>query len=294
MAEGPAALHVEWAIGVYRGDSPFTLKAPEPNRAVLTKTSVTDVPAEFVADPFMLQVGRLWYMFFEVMREDKRNGEIGLATSNDGVQWQYEGIVLTEPYHLSYPYVFQWMGEYFMIPESYIAGAVRLYTAREFPSRWSFVTELLSGPYFVDSSLLRFDGKWWLFTDASANARHDTLRLFWAEDLTTGWVEHPLSPIIKSDPQIARPAGRLIMFNNRAFRFAQSCYPVYGSRVRAFEITRLTTTAYQEKEIEPTPILKASGSGWNRSGMHHIDAHFADGRWIACVDGFTWREDLHA
>ena len=30
------------------------------------------------------------------------------------------------------------------------------------------------------------------------------------------------------------------------------------------------------------------GAGWNRDGMHHIDAHRApEGDWIACVDG--WR-----
>jgi len=35
------------------------------------------------------------------------------------------------------------------------------------------------------------------------------------------------------------------------------------------------------------PILKASGVGWNKDGMHHIDLHQVEqDKWIACVDGF--------
>jgi hypothetical protein len=63
---------------------------------------------------------------------------------------------------------------------------------------------------------------------------------------------------------------------------------VYGIQVRAFEITELTKTSYQEKAIGLRPVVEASGQGWNESGMHHIDPHRNDGRWIACVDGFYW------
>ncbi len=52
------------------------------------------------------------------------------------------------------------------------------------------------------------------------------------------------------------------------------------------EITELTTKRYHEREVNESPVLKASGVGWNASGMHHIDPHLLDdGRWIACVDG---------
>jgi hypothetical protein len=293
MAERPSPRSVEWAIGVYVGEAPFTVEPAGVDAPVLTSTSVSDIPADFVADPFMLQADTTWYMFFEAMHRKKARGEIGLATSNNGTEWNYEQIVLAEPYHLSYPYVFEWSNEYFMIPESYQAGSIQLYRASEFPTEWSFAANLLSGAYYVDSSILRYDDKWWLFTDASLQARHDTLRLFWADDLTEGWVEHPQSPIISANPQIARPAGRMILFNGRPIRFTQSCYPVYGTQVRAFEILELTTRRYEEREIGPNPIIGATGFGWNREGMHHIDAHPIAGRWVACVDGFTSGEDSY-
>jgi hypothetical protein len=154
-----------WSIGIYSGESPVDLKPAKGIRnPVLTGKSVSDVPALFVADPFMVRAGRTWYMFFEVMNRQSRKGEIGVATSRDGLHWKYQQIVLAEPFHLSYPYVFGWENDYYMVPESFQAGAARLYRAVEFPTRWSFIGDLLTGPYFADSSVLRFDDRWWLFT----------------------------------------------------------------------------------------------------------------------------------
>src|SRR4051812_33273086 len=98
-----------WSIGIYAGKSPLQLApAPGAGNPVISAASVTDVPARFVADPFMLRENSLWHMFFEVLNDRNDRGEIGLATSPDGLTWQYRQIVLAEPFHLSYPYVFRW------------------------------------------------------------------------------------------------------------------------------------------------------------------------------------------
>jgi hypothetical protein len=68
--------------------------------------------------------------------------------------------------------------------------------------------------------------------------------------------------------------------------------PYYGTDVRAFEVTEVTTRTYQERGLNQ-PILEPSGSGWNACGMHHVDAHLlSDGSWIASVDGWFGREAL--
>jgi hypothetical protein len=178
-----------------------------------------------------------------------------------------------------------------MIPESYQAGTVRLYKARHFPHAWTYVATLLTGPYFADASLFRSGNQWWLFTDTSPDMAHHTLRLYGADDLTGPWTEHLESPIIAQNPHIARPAGRVVVDHNRILRYTQDCYPTYGTQVRAFDITTLTTTAYHERAYTGNPVLAGSGTGWNASGMHHLDPHrLDDGTWIACVDGFCWRE----
>ena len=99
-----------WSIGIYMGETPYDFVSPENDgNPVLTSADVSDIPARLVADPFMLKVMDAWYMFFEVMPEQPRRGEIGLATSADGLKWSYQQIVLKEPFHLSYPYVFEWL-----------------------------------------------------------------------------------------------------------------------------------------------------------------------------------------
>jgi hypothetical protein len=276
-----------WSIGIYTGDSPFQLHAPPDHRnPVLTSDAVSDLPAKFVADPFLVRGDSVWYMFFEVLNRQTDKGEIALAVSDNGFDWRYRQRVLAEPFHLSYPYVFKWRGVYYMVPETLKAGAVRLYRAQTFPTRWSYVAPLLQGAW-ADPSIFRFANKWWMFA-CSPPYQHDTLWLFFADDLRGPWRKHPASPIIAGDKHRARPAGRVLVFDNRIIRFAQDCMRRYGSQVRAFEISELTTTRYVEREHENSPVLTASGAGWNRLAMHHVDPHLMpDGKWIACVDGHS-------
>lgn len=281
-----------WSIGIYSGSSPFELQpATRVRNPVLTAKSVSDVPASFVADPFMIRSNGTWFMFFEVLNQRTQKGEVGLATSRDARRWKYRQIVLAEPFHLSYPHVFCWQGEYFMVPESWYAGAVRLYKANDFPFGWTFVKELLKGPYFADSSLVHFSGQWWMFTDSSSGLANDTLRLYFSQDLYGPFREHPKSPIIVENPHISRPAGRVIAYREKIIRYTQDCDPIYGKQVRAFETTELTKDSYAERQIGKDPLLGPSGSGWNQEGMHHVDPHFLeDGSVLACVDGFWLRQ----
>jgi hypothetical protein len=232
----------------------------------------------------MIHVDDVWYLFFEVMNQQRSKGEIGLATSDDVLTWTYQQIVLTETFHLSYPYVFESDGAYFMIPETLEAGAVRLYQAQSFPDRWSYLGELIPG-HWADPSVINFNNRWWMFVSPTPY-EHNQLSLYFAEDLLGPWTEHPDSPIVKDDKQSARPAGRVVIVDGKVVRFSQDCAPSYGIQVRAFEISQLTTTAYREVEHGKSPVLVASGSGWNGLRMHHLDPHcLPDGRWIACVDG---------
>lgn len=289
-ARGQILRYTEFAIGILEGPTPLALSAPPCPNPVLTRASVTDARATFVADPFMLREPDGWHMFFEVLAVRGRagRGEIAHATSPDALRWTYDGIVLTEPFHLSYPYVFRAGGEHYMVPESRHAGAIRLYRADPFPRRWVLEATLLTGPVLLDSSLVHHDGRWWMFTHTAA--RPATLRLFGAAALTGPWIEHPRSPVVEGDARLARPGGRILALPGRVLRFAQDCSVEYGERVHAVEIQRLTADDYREAPASAVPLLEGSGRGWNASGMHHVDAQQReDGRWVACVDGWTSR-----
>lgn len=274
-----------WSIGIYEGSSLVDFTSPKNiHNPVLTAKDVKDIIADFVADPFMVKDNGIWYMFFEVMETITQKGKIGLATSDNGFDWDYQQIVIDEKFHLSYPYVFQWNNEYYLIPESNEVDSIRLYKAIDFPNKWIFVKDLLSDGKYSDASVFRFQNKWWLLTSLS---RSDVLYLYYTDDLMGTWSEHPQSPVIENNRRIARPGGRVVVYDQKIIRYTQDDENVYGNQVRAFEITKLTTSNYEEREISNNPIIKASGKGWNKTGMHNIDPHkIGENKWIACVDGY--------
>ncbi|MFS7949114.1 putative exostosin, glycosyl hydrolase, five-bladed beta-propellor domain superfamily [Helianthus anomalus] len=116
-----------WAIGVFYGDSPFSLKPIEDMNVwenmssswpvanpVVTCGSVSEsgFPSNFVADPFLYVQGDVLYMFFETKNPITLQGDIGAARSIDnGASWQQLGVVLDEEWHLSYPFVFDYDGQ---------------------------------------------------------------------------------------------------------------------------------------------------------------------------------------
>ena len=277
-----------WAISVYAGPSPFELTPPAAvQHPVLTGAQVTDMPdlkIDTVAHPNLVVEGGRWYMFFTAKELSVNKGGIGLAESTDGLHWRFRKTVVREPFVLSSPFVFQWQGTYYMVPESYTEHTIRLYRATSFPEKWEYVRDLMKGgptDAFISPTLVRQENRWYLFTSPSGN---DTLRLFIGDDLAGSWVEHPASPIVRKDPHHARPAGRPFVKDGALYRVAQDCQPTYGLQVFAFKITTLNPTTYAETKVD-VPLVKASGAGWNRKAMHHVEAHQTGPRtWIAAVD----------
>jgi hypothetical protein len=264
------------------GSSPVDLKEAEGvANPVVTARDVTDRKARFVADPFVIRKGGLWYLFFEVMSCGTEQGDIGYATSTDGVRWRYERIVLDEPFHLSYPQVFEHDGHFYMIPESRQAGGIRLYEAESFPSGWKLKQVLVEGSY-ADSSIAFYDDRWWMFTVGESYS----LEIFYADSLFGPWKRHAGSPFYENDKSRTRGAGRIVLYQGKLIRFAQDNRLHYGGAVRGFVIDTLTPTEFEEHSVEKDPVLGAEGSGWREVGMHQLDpVEVSPGHWTAVADG---------
>jgi hypothetical protein len=276
----PGSLIPDWS---FLADEPYPLWPATVGNPVLTAADVTDAFATFVADPFLFHDHDNWYMFLEVFNMLDSRGEIALATSVDGLHWTYEQIILAEAWHQSFPCVFEFDHVYYMVPESGAHNDVRLYRALDFPRSWVYQATLVSGRPFADPTIFRYGGTWWMFV---SRAGGDRCFLYYSDNLSWGWTEHPLSPVVNNDPSKARPAGRgIVLAGDRIIRLAQKCDVVYGQGVRAFRVDQLDRTHYQEHEIPESPILFASGSGWNAEGMHTCDPWWVGDHWIAAVDG---------
>jgi hypothetical protein len=277
-----------WSITVFITDD-FVSEAPPSSKLdtpSIRAADVTDVSAEFVADPFIIQHDATFYLFFEVLNKASGRGEIGLASSSDGSEWNYQRLVLRENYHLSYPQVFAYENEYYMLPETAEANGVLLYKSRNFPYEWEVECELFSGRY-LDPSIVHVDGKWWLFAGTDEGNFH----LFYSDHLKDSWREHPQSPILSNNMMVSRPGGRIVVANGNVYRYTQADYPHYGDSVRIFKVNKLSEFEYEEEEV--SCILKGSHieNDWRKDGMHHIDQlQMNDNQWLIAVDGHSFKK----
>ena len=273
-----------YSIGMLRGESPWNLKSNTISNPIISRKDFEGEEINFVADPFGYFKDDRWFLFYESMAVGSRKGKICVSQSSDLQSWTRGEVILEEPFHLSYPQIFEFDDELYMVPETYEKGEIRLYRCTHFPLEWKFEKVLLPIEA-VDSTLLQCGNQWWMFVCDTPKS-HDRLRLYYSDDLKGEWTEHPQSPIYPKNNQNSRSAGKVMRYGDKIFRFAQDCSKFYGECVRAFEIEELNVSFYKEREIEMSPLIGPGSEFWNCISMHHLDVHkLGKMDWIAFVDG---------
>lgn len=227
----------------------------------------------FWADPFCWSRDGRSFVFFEELPFAQRRGHItALALTADGRPTGEPFRVLTEPYHLSYPFLFERDGELYMVPEKRAANRVDLYRCVQFPGHWEFVSTLVDGMALADPTLFEHEGRWWLFCAAASGRMrvNESLVAFYADDpLSDRWVAHQGNPLVR-DFSRGRPAGRVFRHDSGSLlRPSQDCVRRYGYGLNLSEILVLSPTRYQERLVWSTDGERAGG--WR--GLHHLDWH---------------------
>jgi hypothetical protein len=204
-------------------------------------------PDRFYADPFLIEKNGRNYLFFEDYRFSSRKGLISCCELDRKGNCSKPRVVLERKYHLSYPFLFTWQGEIYMIPETRDNGTIEMYRASNFPYSWVHEAVLMSDVEATDSTLLHHGNKWWLFTaGVFDHASSDkTLCLFFADSPFGPWTAHPKNPIV-SDVCHVRPAGSLYFEHGQLIRPGQDCSKGYGYAVELHRVDVLSETDYRE------------------------------------------------
>ncbi len=218
-------------------------------------------PVLFQADSFLFVKDETLYLFYELQHWDDP-GVIAMVKTNDLKSWTQPIVVLKQPYHLSFPYVFEDNGHLYMVPESQEDNAIHLFEAdnNELTS-FSKVRTLLQQEraegihYNYNDSHIYIENKkgkegekkmYYLFTSYQKNWMYYQ-ELYMTDDLLNGeFKRHPQSPICASN-EFGRNGGSLINYNNHLLRVTQDCHAAYGDNVSLMEITKLNETEYEEK-----------------------------------------------
>jgi hypothetical protein len=205
----------------------------------------------FWADPHVIQTDGHYFIFVEEYIFKNGKAHVSVIEMDEQGACREPVRALERDYHLSYPFVFQCEGQYYMVPESAEKGTIELYECTEFPHKWKFRMNLMENVNAVDTTLFHYQGKWWLFTgmaDDEGLLPLVQLFLFFSNDLLTGeWTPHPLNPI-EPDITRARPAGRLFARNGKIFRPSQDCSRTYGYGFYLNEVLLLSEAEYLERE----------------------------------------------
>lgn len=234
----------------------------------------------FWADPHVIHHQDKYHVFVEEYLYQTHKGHISVISIDKQGNYSTATPVLERPYHLSYPFVFQWNDDFYMIPETASKRRIELYKCSRFPDQWEFQMNLMENVQAVDATLHHQDDKWWMFVNIAEYRGAETweeLFIFYADELQTqDWQAHAKNPVI-SDVKRARPAGKLFVRNGRLYRPSQNCSPRYGYGFSINEVQVLNEQQYAEQaiaEIKPEweDNLLATHSFCHQQGITVIDA----------------------
>lgn len=258
------AIGMEWNWGVAYTFQPWV-------SAVLWRSKILPRPkGAFIADPFVMSVDGSHFVFVEEYSYSTRKGVISAYQLSDaGVK--RIGVVLEEPWHLSFPFVFQHDGNIYMVPESAADRSIKLYRAQQFPSEWSLVKVIMADIPAVDTLIFEHCGRWWMLTTirGEGSAANDAeLHAFHAVDPLGEWTPHRSNPVVM-DSSKGRNGGLLRDDAGKLYRVAQRhAFTQYGAGLAIYRIDDLTPDNYRES------LIQHLNPGFMRgvSGSHHMHA----------------------
>lgn len=214
--------------------------------------TLTPPEGHFWADPHLIYEQGKYYLFIEDYDYAKGRGHISVMELDEQGSHSTAVPILEKPYHLSYPFVFQHEGKWYMIPETSENRTIELYECELFPHKWKFKRNLAEQITAVDTTILFRDNKWWVFTNIEEQPGAmslDELFIFYTDDIINGTLHpHPLNPVL-SDVRSARPAGSIFPIGDKLMRPSQICAPYYGWGTSINEITELSETGYKEVPV---------------------------------------------
>jgi hypothetical protein len=264
----------QWNIGIVNAPIHVFLKS-----AARPQVQWLPEPARkrFFADPFAVCQDNVVNILFEDYDYRTSKGCISAASFVSGKLEFTPKVVINTPFHMSYPYLFEYNNQIYCVPETSENREVCLYKAKEFPRSWVRVATLISNFAGVDSTIFQFDNRWWLLAMDASDGPYHKLKVWHATDLLGPWESHMSNPV-KVDIRSARPAGTPFMYDGHLYRPSQDCSETYGGKVIINRVIRLTPTEFKEEQL--TSVNPYENSPYS-DGLHTISAAGS----ITLIDG---------
>lgn len=220
----------------------------------------------YAADPFVVVKDSKTYIFYEDLKKIFSSGKIKFIkdfsfTTKSNVRG------LSTGGHMSYPYIFQDGDDVYCIPETSSHKQVALYKFTN--DQFTEVTQcavLLKDEAFVDSSLFKYQDRYWLITAIKGQPQNSYV--YYASQLMGPYKAHKLNPL-PANENGGRGAGSVFTVNGKLYRPTQNTKVRYGHSIVINRIDTLTTKSYSSK-----PLFDITPQQPYNRGLHNIS--FAD------------------
>lgn len=200
----------------------------------------------YYADPFIYIKNGHFFLLCEEFSYYKNKGIISEFKLDQSKSYiPFNRITIEESYHLSFPFVFDFRGSNYLVPESSEKSVISAYFLNEqiFNSKELIFDDINA----VDSVLFIKGDNIYLFTSLPGDFGVDgrgriVVYVTKANDFpTTNWSKVPLLSL-----PLGRSAGNIISCNGKLFRLSQVSNNSYGEKIAVSEIEYLEADGFKE------------------------------------------------
>lgn len=209
----------------------------------------------WLADPFVIEKNGKTYIFYEAFDRITKKGKIGYSVFKSHNDIANVKIVINEPYHLSFPNVFNHRGHIYIMPETCERRTVQLYKAIDFPKKWKLDRVLLNDIFSCDTILAEDSIDKYLITSemyhSEAEMPVDNFQSCWVKNvrykLSSELMVKDKGALIAEGDYGIRNGGACFDKDGEYFRVGQDCVKrQYGRGIVIFKVEKIKP--YQEKE----------------------------------------------
>lgn len=279
-----------WSIGFKTVQAP--LQKIKPSNNIFSKDSLNKITissTRFLADPFLYYENGIYYIFFEHQGEDGP-AKIGLIQSPDGLNYSFKGNVIEERFHLSFPQIFKYKKDYYILPESASINQVILYKAINFPLKWEISDTLIKNIRLKDPAILLSDT---LNLITGIDDKYNQ-KIFKSDFLFGEWKTLESFKSRKGDE--IRPAGNFFEVNSEWYIPFQNNREGYGTGVSLYKLKRDKFEKIISRQLYKNDTIQ----NFSR-GMHHLNVNNIGGKYYLVYDGdeerlneknLTWKSSI--
>lgn len=194
------------------------------------------------ADSFPFVENGREYIFVEIM--DDNNGEKGTIGVIDLQDNKGFVEIINEPFHMSFPNVFKYKNNIYMMPETSESNQLRLYKSEKFPYKWKLQSVLYDGIAVVDTVFVKTEEDNVIYAIGQKIPEKNNVMF----KIDTNTWKAKLVPLI-GDYVDKRPAGNFIQYKDGIYHALQECGRVYGEYLHLCKLDYFDGEMFRETEI---------------------------------------------